>query len=152
VVKLAGNKVYQSPQPSNAPVILICNLDFSYGFFFNLHVSNFMKICPLGAELVHSDGRTDMTKLIVAVLNFVKVPKDFCINQPPAPDTHLPRPNNHGFLLLIYILYGTQTRSSLLPFPKLCLAYFLYNWGKNTGYNKIQLPKCYTVGRVAQSV
>ena len=28
-------------------------------------MSNFMKICPVGAELFQEDGRTDMTKLIV---------------------------------------------------------------------------------------
>jgi hypothetical protein len=30
-----------------------------------------MGIRPLGAELFHADGRTDMTKLIVALHNFV---------------------------------------------------------------------------------
>jgi len=30
-----------------------------------------MKIRPVAAELFHADGRTDMTKLIVAFLNFV---------------------------------------------------------------------------------
>jgi len=38
-----------------------------------------MKIRPVGAELFHGDGRTDgridMTKLIVAFLNFANVPK-----------------------------------------------------------------------------
>jgi hypothetical protein len=33
--------------------------------------SNFMKIRPVGAELLHADRRTDMTKLIVAFRNFV---------------------------------------------------------------------------------
>ena len=31
---------------------------------------------PMGAELFHADGRTDMTKLIVAFRNFAKVPKN----------------------------------------------------------------------------
>jgi hypothetical protein len=30
-----------------------------------LKFKNFIKICPVGAELFHADGRTDMTKLIV---------------------------------------------------------------------------------------
>jgi len=33
-----------------------------------------MKIRLVGAELFHTDGRTDMTKLIVAFSNFAKVP------------------------------------------------------------------------------
>jgi hypothetical protein len=53
-------------------------------FFFdscakNLQISNFMKICPVGAELFHVDGWmercTDMMKLIVAFCNFANVPK-----------------------------------------------------------------------------
>ena len=35
-----------------------------------------MKIRPVGAELLHAEGRTDMTKLIVALLNFSKAPKE----------------------------------------------------------------------------
>ena len=36
-----------------------------------------MKINPVGAELFHADGRTDMTKLIVAFCNFANAPKDY---------------------------------------------------------------------------
>jgi len=35
-----------------------------------------MKIRPVGAELFHTDGRTDMTKLTVALRKFVKAPKN----------------------------------------------------------------------------
>ena len=42
----------------------------------NLHIPNFTKIRPVGAELFHTDGRTDMTKLTVAVRNFANVPKN----------------------------------------------------------------------------
>jgi hypothetical protein len=35
-----------------------------------------MKIRPVGAELFHADRRTDMTKLIVVVHNFVNAPKN----------------------------------------------------------------------------
>ena len=46
--------------------------------FKNTQISNFMKIRPVRAELFHADrrmkggmdGRTDMTKLIVAFRNF----------------------------------------------------------------------------------
>jgi hypothetical protein len=34
-----------------------------------------MKIRQVGVELFHADGRTDMTKLIVALLNFANAPK-----------------------------------------------------------------------------
>jgi hypothetical protein len=38
-------------------------------------IPNFMKIRPVGDELFRADGRTDMTKLIVAFRNLSKVPK-----------------------------------------------------------------------------
>jgi hypothetical protein len=34
-----------------------------------------MTFSPVGGELLHADGRTDMTKLKVAVLIFVNVPE-----------------------------------------------------------------------------
>jgi hypothetical protein len=36
-----------------------------------------MKIRPVGAEMLHADGQTDMTKLIVAFHNYANVPKHF---------------------------------------------------------------------------
>ena len=33
-----------------------------------------MKVRPEGAELLHADGQTDMTKLIVAFRDFVNAP------------------------------------------------------------------------------
>ena len=42
--------------------------------------SNYMKIRPVGAELFHTDGRTDMTKLIVAFRNFTNEPKRITSN------------------------------------------------------------------------
>jgi hypothetical protein len=44
------------------PVILVrfeCNLIFLDRFSKNIHIPNFMKISPVGAELFHADGRTD---------------------------------------------------------------------------------------------
>jgi hypothetical protein len=38
-----------------------------------------MKIRPLGAEMLRSDGRTGMRKLVVAVRNFVNAPKKLLI-------------------------------------------------------------------------
>ena len=34
-----------------------------------------MKIRPVGTELFHADGQTDMTKLIVASRNFANAPQ-----------------------------------------------------------------------------
>jgi len=34
-----------------------------------------MKIRPVRAELFHADGRTDMTKLLVAICNLANSPK-----------------------------------------------------------------------------
>jgi len=34
-----------------------------------------MKICPVGTELFHAGGRTDMMKLRVAFRNFANAPK-----------------------------------------------------------------------------
>jgi len=47
---------------------------FSTDFQKNTQISNFMKILPVGAELFHADGRTDMN-LIIAFRNFTKAPK-----------------------------------------------------------------------------
>ena len=48
---------------------------FSKDFFKNPQISNFMKLLAVGDELFHADGRTDMTKLIVAFINFANAPK-----------------------------------------------------------------------------
>ena len=53
-------------------------LNFLGRYSRSTQISNFMKIRPVGAELFYADGRmdgqTDVTKLIVAFLNFVKAP------------------------------------------------------------------------------
>jgi len=51
-------------------------LDFLDSFSTNIQTPNFVKIRPVGAELFHADGQTDMTKLIVAFRNFANVPND----------------------------------------------------------------------------
>jgi hypothetical protein len=38
-------------------------------------MSHFTKFRPVGAELFHADGRTDMMKLIVAFRSFANAPK-----------------------------------------------------------------------------
>jgi hypothetical protein len=42
----------------------------------NTPLSNFMKIHPVGGELFPTDTQTDMTKLTVAIRNFVNAPKE----------------------------------------------------------------------------
>ena len=42
----------------------------------NTQIQNFMKIRPLGAELFHADGQTNMKKPTVIFHNFAKAPKD----------------------------------------------------------------------------
>ena len=39
-------------------------------------MSNFIKIWPMGSELFHADGRTDMTKQIVDFRNSTNGPKN----------------------------------------------------------------------------
>ena len=58
------------------PVILVrlpWNLNFIDNFSKNTRISNFMKIRPMGAELFHVDGQTNM-KLTVAFRNFAIPP------------------------------------------------------------------------------
>ena len=39
-------------------------LEFLHRFSKDTQISNFVKIRPVGAELFHADGQTDMTKLL----------------------------------------------------------------------------------------
>jgi hypothetical protein len=52
------------------------NLSFLHKFSKKYSKSNFMKIRPVRTELLNADGRTDMTKLIVAFRNFANEPND----------------------------------------------------------------------------
>jgi len=42
----------------------------------NTQISNFTKICPMGAEFLHVDGWRNMTALIVPIRNFANTPKN----------------------------------------------------------------------------
>jgi hypothetical protein len=50
-------------------------LEFSRRILENPQISNFLKIIPMEAELLHTDGQTDMTKLTVASHNFANEPE-----------------------------------------------------------------------------
>jgi p-aminobenzoyl-glutamate transporter AbgT len=45
-------------------------------FSKNTQIPNFIKIIPVGAELFHADGRTDVTKLKFAFCNFANASTD----------------------------------------------------------------------------
>jgi hypothetical protein len=51
-------------------------LEFSRQIFEKTQITSFIKIRPVGAELLHADGQTDMKKLIVAFRNFVNASKN----------------------------------------------------------------------------
>jgi len=51
-------------------------LNFLDKFLKNLQIPDSMKIRPVGTELFHADGRTDITELKVAFRNFVNEPKN----------------------------------------------------------------------------
>ena len=56
-------------------------LEFSRHVFENYsYISNFMKILPVRAELLHAGGRTDrrsdMMKLVIAFRDFANAPKN----------------------------------------------------------------------------
>jgi hypothetical protein len=42
----------------------------------NIQISNFMKICPVGAELLHADGQRHITKPIVGFRKFVNASRN----------------------------------------------------------------------------
>ena len=72
--------------PCKVPAVLVTfqwNLNCPDKLSENPHISNFMKIRPLGAVLFHADGRTDMTKLTAAFHSFANEPK----NSPYIPYT-----------------------------------------------------------------
>jgi len=66
---------------------ILIKIEFFDRFQKNTHISNFMKIRPVGAELFHPEkrkegetdkrieGQTDMTKLLVAFRNFANATK-----------------------------------------------------------------------------
>jgi hypothetical protein len=63
----------------------LCLSEFNETWIFSTDFPKVLKIKfhesrPVGAELFHADGRTDMTKLIVAFRNFANAPKSQLVN------------------------------------------------------------------------
>jgi len=54
---------------------ILMKLECSRQIFEISSNTKFHEICPVGAELFHSDGRTDMTTLTIAFRNFANAPK-----------------------------------------------------------------------------
>jgi hypothetical protein len=79
-----------------------------------------MKIRPVGAELFHADGRTDMTKLMVAFRNFANAPKN-------CPSTSVSDSSCHGRMVGIPATYSDVLRSRLEP--ESGLPHYDYLWG-----------------------
>ena len=46
--------------------LILIKLEFLNSYSKNSQIANLKKIRPLGTEMFHADGRTDMTKLNVA--------------------------------------------------------------------------------------
>jgi len=42
----------------------------------NIQITNFIKICPVGAKLSHADKQTDMMKLTAVVYTCANMPKN----------------------------------------------------------------------------
>jgi len=61
---------------------------FAADFRKNDEISNFMRIRTVGAELLHTDGQTDMTKLIIAFRNFANAPEIALTKCNPAGRMH----------------------------------------------------------------
>jgi hypothetical protein len=57
-------------------LLFLSDFNVTWIFSKNTQISNFMKIRPVGVELFHADGRTEMMKLIVAFRNFADAPEN----------------------------------------------------------------------------
>jgi hypothetical protein len=84
ILRKTGRDMIKNVCPSSCtlPVILVrfwWNLNYFDRFSKNTQIQNLIKIPPMGAELFHVYGRTDvrteMTQLIVAFRNFANAPK-----------------------------------------------------------------------------
>ena len=61
--------------------LIVMKFGFSRHIMEESHISNFIKIHPLGAEMFHADRRTSITKLIIAIRHFANAPEDHSFPQ-----------------------------------------------------------------------
>jgi hypothetical protein len=73
---------------------------------------HFIKIRPVGAEFFRADGRTDMTKLMVALRNFANAPKNGLYSE---------RKNWSSYIQGTYDWEGRAKNSQLDPKERICL-------------------------------
>ena len=66
--------VFMLSTHNSCPILM--KLEFSQQFPKNPRISNFIKIRPVGVELIHAGTGTGMTKLTAAFRNFANAPKN----------------------------------------------------------------------------
>jgi len=69
------NEPRSSHKVSVILVTYLGKLNFMDRVSKNPQISTTLNIRPMGAELFHADGQTDMTKLVVAFRNFANAPR-----------------------------------------------------------------------------
>ena len=78
-----------------------------------------MKIHPVGPELFHADGRTDMPKLIVAIRSFANAPKKKSLKSDTSITDCMLVPSN--------VAIGTEFRKYIIYAPARKLSTNLYD-------------------------
>jgi len=99
------------------PVIYVrfqWNLNFLERYSKNNQISNFMKIRPVGAELFHADGQTDITKLIIVFSNFATAPKNWTRQkkEPVCLHSDICRPQKTRSIICVWIYFKEHSPSS----------------------------------------
>jgi hypothetical protein len=94
--------------------VLVIFVRYSRQDFENNHISNFTKICLVGAELFQADGRmdgeTDMMKLIVAFRSFANMPK------------------TRVFLNIFEVKWHNFSHASIISYKKIVVNYLNLNY------------------------
>ena len=70
-----------------------------------------MKIRPVGAELFHADGKTDMTRLTVAFRSFMNAPN----NKPEGNTQSHPRSSRYQFMKQHLVCSAEHSDVSINP-------------------------------------
>jgi hypothetical protein len=94
-------------------------------------ISNLMTVRPVGGELFHADGRTDMTKLIAALRNCANAPR----NDPPSTVSFYSFHDK-------FTLYGANDKCS--PRPPIFCVHASRSWVWNRDRPFERLVRSYT--------